>query len=68
MVRMYHDNPAKTGGPTTADVPAAAVSWMQACGWYLKPSSASPETAETKSERASVARKSKKSVQADEDL
>ena len=36
MVRMYHDNPAQTGGPITADVPEDAVRWMQKAGWYLK--------------------------------
>lgn len=36
MVRMYHDNPKETGGPTTADVPEEAVGWMQRAGWYLK--------------------------------
>ena len=36
MPRMYHDYPKMTGGPTTADVPEEAVSWMQKCGWYLK--------------------------------
>lgn len=36
MVRMYHDNPKETGGPTTADVPEEAIGWMQRVGWYLK--------------------------------
>lgn len=36
MVRMYHDDPSMTGGPTTADVPEEAISWMQRCGWYLR--------------------------------
>ena len=36
MIRLYHDDPAVTGGPTTADVPEEAVGWMQRCGWYLK--------------------------------
>lgn len=42
MVRMYHDDPSKTGGPTTADVPEDAVSWMSQAGWYQKKAKAEP--------------------------
>lgn len=47
MIRMYHDDPSKTGGPTTADVPEEAVQWMRQAGWYQKESkSDSPEKGE----------------------
>jgi|GEM_PF-6202005 len=45
MVRMYHDDPVQTGGPTTADVPEEAVPWMRDCGWYVK--TPAPEPAPT---------------------
>lgn len=54
MVRMYHDNPVQTAGPTTADVPEEAVGWMQRVGWYLKQEEAEPQTAEPVKETAST--------------
>lgn len=58
MVRMYHDNPKATGGPTTADVPQEAVIWMQQAGWYIKPGEheflASQRTSTEKSASARV--------------
>lgn len=46
MLRMYHDDPKMTGGPTTADVPEEAVAWMQRCGWYLKQAAQQPHEEE----------------------
>ena len=43
MLKMYHDDPNMTGGPTTADVPEEAVAWMQKCGWYVKPAAPAKE-------------------------
>lgn len=57
MVRMYHDDPSKTGGPTTADVPEAAIGWMQEVGWYLKPDEDVPEAKEEKPEPKKRSRK-----------
>ena len=37
LVRMHHDDPIATAGPTTADVPEEAVAEWQKHGWYLKP-------------------------------
>ena len=37
LVRMHHDAPVATAGPTTADVPEEAVAEWQKHGWYLKP-------------------------------
>ena len=37
LVRMHHDDPVATAGPTTADVPEEAVAEWQKHGWYLKP-------------------------------
>jgi hypothetical protein len=37
LVKMHHDDPIATAGPTTADVPEEAVSEWQKHGWYLKP-------------------------------
>lgn len=37
LVKMHHDNPVATAGPTTADVPEEAVAEWQKHGWYLKP-------------------------------
>lgn len=34
-VKMRHDNPLATGGPTTADVPEEAVKAYQEVGWYI---------------------------------
>jgi hypothetical protein len=36
MVRMVHDDPVATGGPTTADVPDDGVPMMRSVGWYLE--------------------------------
>ena len=36
MVRMVHDDPVATGGPTTADVPEDGVPMMRAVGWYTE--------------------------------
>ena len=44
MLKMYHDDPKMTGGPTTADVPEEAVAWMQKCGWYVKTAAPAKET------------------------
>ena len=46
MVKMYHDDPKATGGPTTADVPKDGVEMMRGAGWYLKEEPGSGETAE----------------------
>ncbi len=43
MIRLYHDDPKQTGGPTTADVPEDAVSWMRQAGWYQKEAEAESE-------------------------
>ena len=37
LVKMHHDDPIATAGPTTADVPEEAVERWQRKGWYLKP-------------------------------
>lgn len=37
LVKMHHDDPIATAGPTTADVPEEAVAEWQKHGWYLKP-------------------------------
>jgi len=37
FVRMHHDDPVATAGPTTADVPEEAVAEWMKHGWYLKP-------------------------------
>ena len=37
FVKMYHDNPALTGGPTTADVPEEAVRHWEKNGWSTVP-------------------------------
>lgn len=36
-VKMYHNNPAVTGGPTVADVPQASVHDWERNGWSLLP-------------------------------
>ncbi|MDD2966609.1 MAG: hypothetical protein PHN64_03820 [Desulfovibrionaceae bacterium] len=36
MVKMYHDDPIATAGPTTADVPEGGVAMMRAAGWHTK--------------------------------
>lgn len=35
MIKMYHDDPEMTGGPTTAEVPEEGVPMMRRAGWYL---------------------------------
>lgn len=35
MVRMYHDDPVSTGGPTSAEVPVDGVAMMRRAGWYI---------------------------------
>lgn len=35
MIKMYHDDPEMTGGPTTAEVPEEGVHMMRRAGWYL---------------------------------
>ena len=37
LVKMHHDDPIATAGPTTADVPEEAVAEWMKLGWYLKP-------------------------------
>ena len=37
LVKMHHDDPIATAGPTTADVPEEAVAEWMKHGWYLKP-------------------------------
>ena len=34
FVRLYHDDPGMTGGPTTADVPEEAVPHWRKAGWH----------------------------------
>lgn len=34
LIKMYHDDPAQTGGPTTADVPEEQVKAWRKYGWY----------------------------------
>lgn len=35
MVRMIHNDPRTTGGPTAADVPEEGVAMMQSAGWVV---------------------------------
>ena len=35
IVKMYHDDPVATAGPTEADVPEDGVPMMRRAGWYL---------------------------------
>lgn len=35
IVKMKHDDPLSTGGPTCADVPEQAVKDYQMAGWYI---------------------------------
>ena len=55
MVRMYHDDPSKTGGPTTADVPEEAVSWMRQSGWHQTEGNAENLEAEAPAEEEAEA-------------
>jgi hypothetical protein len=36
MVKMIHDDPEATGGPTTALVPEDGIAMMRSVGWYLE--------------------------------
>lgn len=36
-VRMLHDNPGMTGGPTSAEVPEDGVEMMRRAGWTIAP-------------------------------
>jgi hypothetical protein len=35
VVKMYHDDPVATAGPTEADVPEEGIPMMRRAGWYL---------------------------------
>ena len=35
LVRMKHDDPVATAGPTTADVPEEGIKEYESVGWYL---------------------------------
>ena len=37
LVKMRHNDPVATAGPTTADVPEEAVERWKELGWYLDP-------------------------------
>ncbi len=43
LVKMRHDDPVATAGPTTADVPEEAVPAWQKLGWYLDEAKANAE-------------------------
>lgn len=35
MVKMYHNDPIATAGPTEADVPEEGIPMMRSVGWFL---------------------------------
>ena len=61
LVKMRHDDPVATAGPTTADVPEEAVAQWQMRGWYLDPES----QPEPKAEEPKAKKKAKGQAEAD---
>ena len=45
LVKMRHDDPIATAGPTTADVPEEAVERWKEQGWYLDDAASQPQPA-----------------------
>ena len=52
LVKMHHDDPVATAGPTTADVPEEAVAEWMKHGWYLKPEDQPKPKAKAKKAKA----------------
>ncbi len=61
LVKMRHDDPVATAGPTTADVPEEAVSEWMKHGWYLD-AEAKPEP---KAEEPKTKKKAKGQAEAE---
>ncbi len=56
IVKMHHDDPIATAGPTTADVPEEAVAEWQKHGWYLKEEDQPKPKAKPKKAKAKTAK------------
>ncbi len=65
LVKMRHDDPVATAGPTTADVPEEAVAEWQKLGWYLDKAK-EPETPKAEPEPEAQPEKPKSKKKAKE--
>lgn len=52
MLKMLHNNPEATGGPTTADVPEEMAQAYRAAGWFDAPADAADDSPDTKPDKA----------------